>query len=121
MSPRRAPRVCSQPGCPNLVRGPRRFCDKHQAQEYARQDARRGTAAQRGYGEHWRQIRARFLKRLPLCELCGRPATVAHHRRRVRDGGRHTDDNLQALCASCHSQLHAESGESFSPREDREG
>ena len=112
--PRKAARPCSHPGCPNLVTDPRkRFCTEHQKQEYKRQDATRGTAAERGYNERWRIIRGRFLKRNPTCVQCGAPATVAHHKIRRRDGGRNTDDNLMALCQSCHSRLHARSGDSF--------
>ena len=111
--PRRAARPCSVPGCPELIRGKGRFCAQHQAEEYARQDARRGSATRRGYGTKWRRIRARFLARYPTCKTCGAPATVAHHKVRRRDGGRDSFDNLMALCTSCHSRLHAESGESF--------
>jgi 5-methylcytosine-specific restriction enzyme A len=112
--PRRAPRPCAVPGCPRLVREGS-YCAEHLAERRRSQDARRGTAAQRGYGQHWRKIRARFLRKYPRCARCGAVATVAHHIKRVRDGGRHTEDNLMALCAACHSRLHAESGESFTP------
>ena len=119
--PRRAARPCSQPGCPNLVfRHDRRFCDVHQSQEWKKQDAKRGTSAQRGYGQRWREIRDRYLTDHPFCEKCGDPATIAHHIVRKRQGGRDAADNLIALCQSCHSRLHAESGESFAEREGRQ-
>ena len=115
--PRKAARPCSFPGCPRLVTNPnRRYCDEHQAQEWKRQDANRGTAAERGYDDKWRIIRGRFLKRNPVCVRCGAPATVAHLIIRRRDGGQNSDDNLLALCQSCHSQLHAQAGESFRDR-----
>lgn len=114
--PRKAPRPCKVPRCPNLVHGDRIYCEDHEHLERARKaraDARRGTAAQRGYGAGWQKRRAQFLARHPVCEECGRPATVAHHIVRKRDGGSDRDHNLRALCASCHSRLHAETGESF--------
>jgi len=122
MSPRRAARVCSQPGCPNLVRTPgERFCPEHLAEERRRQDARRGSSAQRGYGPHWQKIRSRYLALHPRCEQCGAPATTVHHKVRLRDGGSNRVENLESLCQPCHSRLHAESGESFNSREDRAG
>lgn len=114
MSPYKAGRPCSHPGCPNLVRDPnRRFCDEHQAQEWKRQDARRGTAAQRGYDAEWRVTREEFLAAHPHCQRCRAPSTVPHHIVRKRDGGSDIWSNLMALCDSCHSQLHAETGDSF--------
>ena len=113
--PRLPARPCAHRGCPNLVRGrDRRFCDEHQSEEWKRQDAQRGTAAERGYGAQWREVRDRFLADHPWCVNCGEPATVAHHVVRRRDGGSDDPDNLIALCKTCHSRLHAESGESFS-------
>lgn len=111
--PRKPPRPCSHRGCPHLVRGDRRFCDEHQADEWKRQDAGRATSARRGYGAEWQEIRARFLESHPLCAHCGRPAAVAHHIVRKRDGGSDDESNLIALCQSCHSALHARVGESF--------
>ena len=114
--PRLPARPCAHRGCPNLVRGrDRRFCPEHQSEEWKRQDAQRGTAAERGYDFRWREIRDQFLADHPLCAQCGNaPATVAHHVVRKRDGGSDDPSNLLALCASCHSALHAESGESWS-------
>ncbi|HXL93264.1 MAG TPA: HNH endonuclease [Streptosporangiaceae bacterium] len=66
----------------------------------------RGTPAQRGYGAHWRKVRARQLRRQPLCEgwppgtFCGKPATEVDH----IDGN--TDNtapsNLRSFCGLCH-------------------
>jgi hypothetical protein len=39
------------------------------------------------------------------CELCGSRADIMiHHRVAQRDGGDDSPENLQALCATCHSQ-----------------
>jgi 5-methylcytosine-specific restriction protein A len=111
---RKAPRPCSHPGCPNLVRGSGRFCPEHQAEEYRRQDARRGSSTERGYDAEWRAIRDRYLADHPICERCGRRrATVVHHIVRKRDGGGDDPINLLAVCELCHAQIHAAAGELF--------
>ena len=112
--PRRAARACSHPGCPLLVResGVSR-CPEHQQEYERKQDARRGSATERGYDARWREIRDRFLAEHPLCEKCGKAATVAHHIVRRREGGKDTPHNLMALCGSCHSRLHAKAGHNW--------
>jgi len=90
-----------------------RYCDEHLAEHRREQDARRGTAAQRGYDAQWRIVRDKFLTDHPACEICGVHATMAHHRRRRRAGGTDDADNLQALCGGCHARLHAEHRGSF--------
>lgn len=118
MSPRRAARPCAHPGCPNLVRGAnRRFCDEHQSEEWKRQDARRGSSAQRGYDARWREVRDRYLQSHPVCERCQRrPATIVHHIVRKAKGGSDDPMNLQAVCSLCHAQIHAEAKELFGQR-----
>jgi len=115
MTPRRAARPCAHPGCPHLVRGRnRRFCDVHQAEEWKRQDARRGSPAERGYGAQWQEARDQYLRDHPVCERCGRnAATIVHHIMRKRGGGSDDPINLQALCRLCHAQIHANAGELF--------
>ena len=103
--PKRLPKPCAYPGCPELTEG--RYCEKH-----AREDDRaRGTATQRGYDERWRKARTFYLKRHPLCVGCvdeGRitPATVVDHII-PHKGNKELfwdESNWQALCASCHSR-----------------
>ncbi|MFA5989699.1 MAG: HNH endonuclease signature motif containing protein [Sphingomonas sp.] len=75
----------------------------------------RGTRKQRGYGWAWDQLRARILKREPLCRSCrkdGRSVvatTVDHILPKHLDG---TDDeaNLQPLCEPCHKAKTAREG-----------
>ena len=113
--PQRAARPCSHPGCPALVRGRnRRFCDEHQSEEWKRQDARRGSSAERGYDARWREVRDAYLQSHPICERCGqRAATLVHHIVRKGRGGSDDPINLQALCSLCHAQVHAGAGELF--------
>jgi 5-methylcytosine-specific restriction protein A len=58
----------------------------------------------------WRRLRAQYLASTPLCERCranGRAvaASVVHHKEAHEDQmDKFLDvDNLEALCASCHS------------------
>ena len=118
MSPRRAARPCSHRGCPNLVRGKgKRFCDEHQSEEWKRQDAQRGSPAERGYGPQWQKARDAYLQSHPICERCGRrPATLVHHIVRKDKGGSDDPLNLQALCKLCHAQIHVAAKELFGQR-----
>jgi 5-methylcytosine-specific restriction endonuclease McrA len=71
---------------------------------------KRPSQAARGYDSEWRKMRLEFLKRHPRCMLCAkydvrRPATVVDHIRPHRGDMQlfRAPNNLQALCASCHS------------------
>lgn len=103
--PRKLPTPCNYPGCPNLSH--ERYCEKHKRQEAKRYDQQRGTAAQRGYDSRWRKIRAMVLAEEPLCRECARQGRVVpaqhidHIDGNVNDMSR---ENLQPLCASCHSR-----------------
>lgn len=76
--PVRAPRICS---CGKVVAsGQRCQCQRAKARTY---DAKRGTAAQRGYTSSWRKASAAFLAQ-PGNERCacgcGRVANMVDHR-----------------------------------------
>jgi len=57
----------------------------------------------------WRKFRRWFLRRHPLCEHCGAPASEVHHvtDRRERPDLAFDEKNLLALCKPCHSALTA--------------
>ena len=103
-------RVCMRPGCPGVVRaGVCSRCGPLRRARMVEHDERRGTAAQRGYDATWRRLRASFLARNPLCAACERNgrvvvATDVDHIVPKRRGGSDHDENLQALCHSCHSR-----------------
>jgi 5-methylcytosine-specific restriction enzyme A len=107
--PNKAPTTCKRSGCPGLVRdGVCSACGPLRAQRQADHDARRGTAADRGYDRRWQRIRVRYLRQHPLCVACGSrgivtPATDVDHIVAKRRGGPDNESNLQALCHSCHS------------------
>ena len=104
----RARRPCRKIGCPELIAGGTKYCDKHtkDARSY---DKQRGTAAERGYDYKWSLIRLRFLKEFPLCYDClalGRVevANEVHHIKKKRDSGTDEWDNLMSECHACHSR-----------------
>lgn len=67
--PSSALRVCSYPGCSNLVKAGR--CDKHLAEARARDNAQRDPEVKRLYNSaRWQKIRASVLARSPWCEAC---------------------------------------------------
>jgi 5-methylcytosine-specific restriction protein A len=77
-----------------------------QAERKARADAKRPTAAQRGYGNKWRQARVDFLAAHPVCVRCGAPATVVDHITPHRGDLKlfWRRSNWQPLCSACHSR-----------------
>ena len=105
--PRSPKRPCRFPGCPNLCdHGV--YCNDHS--DYSA-DHLRGNAAERGYGGKWRNARARFLRKHPLCVKCREngkltPATVVDHIIPQRgDPVLFWDENnWQPLCRDCHGE-----------------
>lgn len=111
----RAGKVCSTPGCPTIVNSGR--CDTC----IAAADARRGTAAQRGYTSRGHgSFRRLVLARDPLCVCtdtthqghgpeCLAPSRHADHwpvdRRTLVLRGQNPDDprHGRGLCGPCHS------------------
>ena len=77
---------------------------------HASNEDRRDSASRRGYDRKWQRLRRWFLARHPVCQECechGRAeaATEVHHIAPLSDGGsRLREENLQALCKSCHSR-----------------
>lgn len=68
-------------------------------------DARRPSAAARGYDADWRRVRGAFLKAHPACCVCGAPATEVDHIVPIADGGpRLSWSNLRPMCRTHHSQ-----------------
>jgi 5-methylcytosine-specific restriction enzyme A len=71
-------------------------------------DRQRGSPSQRGYGRPWQRLRQMALERDHYrCVRCGRSvdasAPVDHIRAKAK-GGADRLDNLETLCASCHSR-----------------
>lgn len=60
--------------------------------------------------ETWRNRRREYLKNHPNCEVCGYFSEEVHHLSYERLG-RERDEDLQALCKSCHEDKHPKQGE----------
>ena len=99
-------RPCAQPRCPELVQG--RYCAKHQRQAHRRENARRGTSQQRGYGARWKRLRVVILARDPICVSCGLAPSVAVDHINPKslrvDAADFAEEELQGLCLSCHGR-----------------
>jgi 5-methylcytosine-specific restriction protein A len=67
--PRRAPSICTYPGCGQTTKGKGR-CPKHAGTRNKEIDARRRGARQRGYDRRWQKARAAYLRENPLCVKC---------------------------------------------------
>lgn len=90
-----------------------RQADAKPAGRWREIDARRGTAAQRGYNARWQRMRRRFLSRPEnaLCVMCRTEgltteATVVDHivPHRGDPALMWDETNLQPLCASHHGR-----------------
>lgn len=118
--PNKPMRPCSYPGCPKLTEG--RFCEEHaklEAKRYEKYD--RSPTVHRRYGRAWKRIRDRFISTHPLCQKCYEhgvltKAEEVHHILPLSQGGTHAEENLMALCKSCHSRITAEMGDRWGTR-----
>jgi 5-methylcytosine-specific restriction protein A len=87
------------------------YCVAHQAQQRKADDARRGSAASRGYNSRWRRYREVYLKRHPLCVHClaanlVTEANVVDHITPHKGSSAlfWLPSNHQALCKPCHDR-----------------
>ena len=120
-------RICSGPGCLRTVQDSVRFCDECKPKPVAVSvdDIRSHTTAydaeldKLNKGTRWQQLRARILKKQPICARCDRElSAIADHIVPAREAisqarlsgaylmdkfaGYFFDTNLQGLCRSCH-------------------
>jgi len=101
--PYKSLRQCGHSGCGALVEAGTRYCPMHRKQYNKRANAKH-------YDTRWRKISKLFLVRNPLCVECQKarrltPAVESHHIIPVDAGGSDRDENLMALCKSCHSRI----------------
>ena len=64
-------------------------------------------------GKAWRRVSAAYMSsKSYICERCGAPATICHHKKWLNDvnvndpGVALSFDNLEALCLECHNAEH---------------
>lgn len=120
-------RVCRSPDCGEIApQGG--LCPSCRRAEWREVDRRRPSAAERGYGERWRRIRAAFLREQPICVDCGGRAHVADHDpisrvELVRQGDPDPDafHHLRPRCASCHNRRTARDDGGFGYRRSEKG
>ena len=99
-------KVCGVSGCYEFTNGS--YCDEHTKIKNRKRDRR--TSQEKYYGKQWVKISKMFLRKNPICENCGGLSQVVHHIVERSMGGSDRDDNLKALCRSCHSKLHSVNG-----------
>ena len=102
--PSRPMRPCAAPRCPGRATNGRYCADHAHLAKQTRKPDGRPSASARGYDAKWRRVRAAYLKRHPVCVVCGEQATEVDHIVPLVDGGTHKWDNLQAMCKTHHSQ-----------------
>jgi 5-methylcytosine-specific restriction protein A len=105
---------CKYPSCPKLTDS--RYCGEHKKlidNQYNKYQ--RDPLTKKRYGREWKQIRDRYIAAHPLCEECKNdnrltPAKEVHHILRLSAGGDNSENNLMALCKSCHSTITGRDG-----------
>lgn len=75
------------------------------------------TQKQFYHSKQWRQLsRAFLLSKSYICERCGKPAEIAHHKKHLNPGNLYDPEislnphNLEALCMDCHNAEHFGNG-----------
>lgn len=65
------------------------------------------------YSQKWRRVSAAYMSsKSYICERCGAPAVICHHKQWLTDKTVHDPDialsfdNLEALCQECHNAEH---------------
>lgn len=104
--PTRPPRIAPCCGL-TIAAGEPCPCQRRRQQEARRAvDAKRPSAAERGYDGAWRKVRAQFLAAHPRCVECGATAAEVDHIKSIaeRPDLRLKWSNLRSLCKSCHSR-----------------
>lgn len=101
---------CRHVGCPALVRGGG-WCPNHTKDKVAQDRAGRAPWADRPATQRrpyqdpaYRRLRARILRRDPICCICHHEdSTEVDHVVPISRGGTDHPDNLQGVCRGCHA------------------
>ncbi|WP_069649649.1 HNH endonuclease [Caloranaerobacter ferrireducens] len=125
--PKRPKKPCNYPGCPELVEGNERYCDKHKYlaekekadrnkyyDKYIR-NVRDKKYTEFYHSKEWEKTRRLVLSRdKGLCQHCLKEnkivfADVVHHIVELKqDWSKRLElDNLISLCHECHNKIHS--------------
>lgn len=101
-------RFCLSPGCPEVLENKSGYCIPHDPWLARPAWQNRRSAAARGNGWAWGDLRRRVLRRdSGRCRSCGRSATEVDHIVPIAEClilgvNAHELSNLQSLCVDCH-------------------
>lgn len=105
--PLRAKTICRRNGCSRAISEPG-YCELHKQFTSGWAESSKASNTVRGYGWSWRQLRNSIItKHAGLCQVCLKQdrvtlATEVDHILSKANGGTDEDNNLQAICKTCH-------------------
>ena len=106
-------KVCKKSGCGRAAVPGKDYCEKHLNSQQAQQSRKIFTERRKSRQWHnlyqsaeWRRRSRDFLKRYPICFICGAPSTITDHI--VPHRGDLSlfwnENNWQPMCQRCHSR-----------------
>lgn len=112
-------KICKKAGCGRTCAVGKQYCYLHQDLEGQRKVfTYRGKSSKYHYlyeTARWKKMSKDFLKKYPICFICGKPAKIADHITPHRGDVNlfFNEDNLQPMCWSCHSRKTFEENNNF--------
>ena len=104
-------KICKKNGCGRTTQEGKEYCYLHKELENTKRQifTKRGKSSEwhKLYeSQTWRNISKNFLKKYPVCFICGSPAKIADHiiPHRGNVSLFYDETNLQPMCWSCHSR-----------------
>lgn len=119
--PRRPPRHCTAPGCPETLSPGESRCPRHQNERARRRAAAKRASTAKVYDREHRERSERMRRQHPICQACGRRRS--RHLDHIDGNPKNNHpSNLQVLCIPCHSKKTATHDGGFgNPRSPRPG
>jgi 5-methylcytosine-specific restriction protein A len=113
MTKHRAPKLCAEPTCGELVPAGQRYCATHDSPRWS---TGKSIPKSRSADAKWKRTRRRILNRdnrrcrIAFVGICIGLASEADHIIPVSQGGTDLDSNLQAACFPCHRAKSSDEG-----------